>query len=207
MMMDFFDKLGAYDIILASRSPRRKALLKDAGIPFRALARPINEAFDDKLPPPAIVTRLSQAKARRFERELIHERTIVIAADTIVVSQGEILNKPANDPEAVLMLEKLSGRSHEVYTGVCLCMGESMKSFVEKSLVTFTDLGREEILHYIDVYKPHDKAGAYGIQEWIGLIGIARIEGSYTNVVGLPVHRVYTALKDLIIQQGQNKKE
>ncbi len=203
MMMDFFDKLGTYDIILASRSPRRQALLKDAGIPFRTLTRPISEAFDDKLPPPAIVTQLSQAKARRFEQELIRGRTLVIAADTIVVSEGEILNKPANDPEAVLMLEKLSGRSHAVYTGVCLCMGETMKSFYEKSLVYFTDLSREEILHYVEVYKPHDKAGAYGIQEWIGLIGIARIEGSYTNVVGLPVHRVYDALKDMTNQEVQ----
>ena len=198
--MDFFEKLKQFDIILASQSPRRRELLELAGIPFRVLPRPFNEHFPDNLPPHEVVMMLCGEKSRAYLAELQQPATIVITADTIVVSQGRIINKPSGPEEALEMLQSLSGRSHEVLTGVCIRHGELMRIFYETTRVFFRNLSTAELNYYIDRYHPFDKAGAYGIQEWIGYVGIGRIEGSYPNVVGLPVERVYVELQKLLME-------
>ena len=194
--MHILECLKQYDIILASQSPRRRMLMEAAGIPFRAMARPTKEHFPEELPPVEVVSYLCRQKADAFLDELKKKDVVIITADTIVVQKGEVINKPADEAHAFKMLSALSGRTHEVYTGVCIRHRESENVFTDRSMVSFRELEAEEISYYIQQYEPFDKAGAYGIQEWIGYIGINGIEGSYHNVMGLPVHRVYEALKE-----------
>ena len=196
--MEFFDRLKKYDIILGSNSPRRKQLLEESGIPFRVIGKQASEDFPENLSPKEIVIFLSKNKSKAYSDELSAINTIVITADTIVISDGKILNKPADAIEAEKMLNSLSGKTHEVYTGVTISSNSDSNSFYEKTLVSFAKLSQEEIEYYIKNFKPFDKAGSYGIQEWLGLIGIDRIEGSYHNVVGLPVQRVYATLKSFV---------
>lgn len=196
--MHCLEKFTQYDIILASQSPRRKALLEGAGIPFRILARPTAELFPEHLPPAGVVAHLCRQKISCFGDELKRPGVVVITADTIVVQRGKIINKPAGAEQAFDMLSELSGSTHEVYTGVCIRHGDDERVFCDHSLVTFRKLAAEEISYYIEHYAPYDKAGAYGIQEWIGYIGITGIQGSYHNVMGLPVHKVYEALKEML---------
>jgi septum formation protein len=186
-----------HDIILASGSPRRKELLQQAGIPFRVMVRPVSERYPEDMQPIEVVHFLCRQKAGMFDDELQNERTIVVTADTIVVSNNMILNKSAHAAEAHAMLRELSGKSHEVHTGVCIRQADKSIVFHETTRVFFRTLSDLDITHYIDAYQPFDKAGSYGIQEWIGLTGISRIEGSYSNVVGLPVHRVYEELLNI----------
>ena len=193
--MKFFEKLKTFDIILASQSPRRRELLLMAGIPFRVMVKPTSEDFPANVATHEVAMHLCRKKADAFVNELIDPRVIVIAADTIVVADGKIINKPANHQQAVEMLQKLSGREHEVITGVCIRHQNEVRLFYENTAVFFRDLSKEEIEYYVTNFKPFDKAGAYGIQEWIGYVGIHHIEGSYPNVVGLPVERVFTELK------------
>jgi len=196
--MQFFEKLKSYDVILASQSPRRRELLAQAGIPFRVLVKPTAEDFPKNLPPNEVVMILSKQKANVFTEELMDERVVVIAADTIVVIDGKIINKPGDHGHAVEMLRSLSGREHEVITGVCIRHRDDIRLFYESTTVYFRVLSEEETNYYVSTYQPFDKAGAYGIQEWIGHVGIHHIEGSYLNVVGLPLERVFTELKVLI---------
>ena len=196
--MNFFDRLKQYDIILASQSPRRRELMEAAGIPFRTMVRPTDEAFTNDMPPTDVVIHLCRKKANCFRDELKRPEAIIITADTIVVHDGRIINKPGGAEEAFAMLSTLSGSTHEVYTGVCIRHQENERVFYDHSLVTFRALKEEEIRYYIKNYKPFDKAGAYGIQEWIGYIGITSIEGSYPNVMGMPVHKVYEYLNEMI---------
>ena len=196
--MEFFDKLKAFDIILASQSPRRRALMEATGIPFRTLVRPTDELFPDGMPPEEVVKHLCRAKADCFKDELSRPETIIITADTIVVHNDKIINKPAGPEEAFQMLSTLSGSTHEVYTGVCIRRKQEEVVFHDHSLVSFRPLTAEEIRYYIKAHAPFDKAGAYGIQEWIGYVGINAIEGSYPNVMGMPVHKVYLHLKKMI---------
>jgi septum formation protein len=195
--MNIFDRLKKYDIILASQSPRRKALMEAAGIPFRTMVRPTDEAFTNGMPPTEVVLHLCRKKANCFRDELKLPEVVIITADTIVVHEGKIINKPAGPDEAFEMLLTLSGSTHEVYTGVCIRHQDSERVFHDHSLVTFRALKEEEIRYYIKHYKPFDKAGAYGIQEWIGYVGITSIEGSYPNVMGMPVHKVYGCLYEM----------
>ncbi len=196
--MKFLEQLKDYDIILASQSPRRKALMEAAGIPFRTKVRPTGEVFPENMAPPDVVKYLCREKANRFNDQLNRPETIVITADTIVVHDGKIINKPGSAVEAFEMLSKLSNSTHEVYTGVCIRRQNTEKVFHDHSLVTFRALTDDEIRYYIDNFAPYDKAGAYGIQEWIGYIGINSIEGSYPNVMGMPVHKVYLFLNEII---------
>ena len=196
--MEFFSRLKKYDIILGSNSPRRKQLLEQSGIPFRVLGKQTSEDFPKSLSPEEIVLFLSKNKSKAYTEELSAKNTIVITADTIVISDGEILNKPSDAAEAEKMLRSLSGKTHEVYTGVTISSNSDSTCFFDKTLVSFAKLSKEEITYYINNFKPFDKAGSYGIQEWLGLIGIDRIEGSYHNVVGLPVQKVYAVLKIFI---------
>lgn len=206
-VMDPLDCFHEFDIILASQSPRRKALMEAAGIPFRVLVKPTPETFHDGMSPLQVVTHLSKEKANCFRDELNNPRSVIITADTIVVHRGEIINKPLDETHAFRMLSRLSGSTHEVYTGVCLRHRDRELVFHDHSMVTFRELSDREIRHYISKYKPFDKAGAYGIQEWIGYIGILGIQGSYHNVMGLPVHLVYSHLRDWLCPAEQDSNE
>lgn len=197
--MDLFSRLSSFDIILASQSPRRRDLLARCGIPFRVVVRPVSESFQDGLRPDEVVLALCRHKARAFDQEVSVPGTIVITADTIVADRNVILNKPEGAEQAVAMLEQLSGHAHDVLTGVCIRSHDREVAFFEKTRVFFRHLDKDEIAYYVNHYKPFDKAGAYGIQEWIGHTGITRIEGSYDNVVGLPVQQVFVVLKEMLI--------
>lgn len=179
-------------IILASSSPRRQYLMKEAGFQFTVEKPEVDESFPDTLPVEQVARYLALKKAEYFRKDIIHQ--IVVTADTVVILENQILNKPESRDEAITMLEKLSGKTHRVMTGVCILSAEKEESFDDTTEVTFKQLTREEIEYYIDHYKPYDKAGAYGAQDFIGMIAIEKIVGSYFNVMGLPIHKVYTHL-------------
>jgi septum formation protein len=189
------ENLTGKKIILASQSPRRQELLKGIGLEFEILVKDnIDEDFDPQMPFNQVAQFLAEKKAQAYN-DIIDSSTIVITADTIVCTDSAILNKPANEKEASLMLNQLSGKKHKVITGVSIRSQTKSKSFSAESIVYFTKLEPKEIDYYITNYSPFDKAGAYGIQEWIGYIGIDRIEGSFFNVMGLPIQMVYNELK------------
>jgi septum formation protein len=188
-----FENLNNYRIILASKSPRRKSLLKELGLKFEVRIHETEEHYPDTLPVNEIAGYLAEIKAIPFENE-VDEKTIVITADTIVYIDNDVLGKPADYDDAFKMLQKLSGRWHHVDTGVCLFSKTKKVTFTSTTKVHFKTLSNNEIDHYITQYKPYDKAGAYGIQEWIGLIAAEKIDGSYFNVMGLPVQRLYEEL-------------
>lgn len=187
-------RLQDHRIILASRSPRRQYLLKELGMDFDIMETNIPEDYPDGLTPEQIARFLAEKKADAFDLSRLPEKTIVIAADTIVSLEGEILGKPVNFEEAFGMLKKLSGKRHDVITGVCILSRKRKEIFSVNSRVFFKILSDEEIEYYINNFRPYDKAGGYGIQEWIGYVGIDRIEGSFFNVMGLPVKEVYEEL-------------
>ncbi|MXV51539.1 septum formation protein Maf [Pedobacter sp. HMF7647] len=179
-------------IILASKSPRRQELLKLLGLDFRVVLKDVDESYPNNLRPEEVALFIAEKKAEAFD-ELVEDE-IVITADTIVVIGEQILGKPGSPEHAVAMLQTLAGNMHEVITGVCLFYQDKMHSFYDVSEVYFRPLTDEQITYYVDNFAPMDKAGSYGIQEWIGLIGIERINGSYTNVVGLPTEKLYQEL-------------
>lgn len=186
-------------LILASNSPRRQQLLKEAGFEFSVMVKDTNEDFPATMHPTEVPAFLAHKKAEAFKQEL--DNQIILTADTIVVIDNEILNKPKDANEASLMLKKLSGRQHQVITGVCVMTKESTQNFIDIANVFFRELTNQEIEYYINTCKPFDKAGAYGVQDFIGMVGIPRMEGSYFTVMGLPVHRVYDALKQFMVAQ------
>ncbi|NQX97323.1 MAG: septum formation protein Maf [Flavobacteriales bacterium] len=183
----------SWNIILASKSPRRQNLLKELGFDFEIKTKEIEEIYPPELKKEKVAVFLSELKASAFVEE-IKENDLVITSDTIVCLQDEIIGKPTGREDAIKMLEKLSGNKHEVITAVTLLSKEKTHTFYEVTEVYFKPLTLDEIEYYIDKYKPFDKAGSYGIQEWIGYIGIEKINGSYFNVMGLPVKRVYDEL-------------
>jgi septum formation protein len=184
-----------YKVILASNSPRRKELLGGLGIPFevRTLSG-IDESYPDTLRGEEIPMYISGKKAEAYQRMMADDE-MIITADTIVYDNGQVLGKPKDREEAIQMLRQLSGHAHEVITGVSIVTKEKTSQFASTSKVFFASLTDEEIIDYVDHYQPFDKAGAYGIQEWIGYVAVTRIEGSYFNVMGLPIQRLYTELK------------
>lgn len=185
-----------YQIILASNSPRRKELLGGLGIPFKVrVLDGIDESYPQDLPTKDIAGYISQKKAAAY-RQSIAADELIITADTIVILGEKVMGKPKDAGEAVEMLHELSGKTHQVITGVCLTTREKQVCFSVETDVTFKTLSDSEITYYIDHYHPFDKAGAYGIQEWIGHVGVTGMNGSYFNVMGLPVQRIYEALKD-----------
>jgi len=190
-------KFKNYNFILGSNSPRRKEILKEIGLDFSIYPSNIDENFNKEIDLEDIPVFLAEKKANALKNKL-KENDILITADTIVIYKNELLSKPENSYQAKEMLEKLSGKSHKVITGVCLLSKKNKSIFSSKTIVTFNDLDKFEIEFYVNKYKPFDKAGSYGIQEWVGLIGVKKIEGSYTNVVGLPASMVYTELKKFI---------
>ena len=187
------NNLKDYHIILASKSPRRHQMLKELGLEFEIRTKEVDEVYPQELKPEEVPVYLAELKASEFTTD-ITDKELVITADTIVCADDWILGKPKNRTKAIEMLETLSGRSHKVISGVCLMSKEKKISFSTTTTVHFKELSKQEINYYIDNYQPFDKAGAYGIQEWIGFIGINGIEGSYFNVVGLPIQRLYEEL-------------
>lgn len=179
-------------LIVASSSPRRQYLMKEAGFTFTIEKPEVEESFPPELPVDQVAKYLSEKKAEYFRLTMKDE--VVLTADTVVILQNEILNKPQHRDEAIHMLTRLSGNTHEVMTGVCILSKEKETSFDDLTEVTFQTLSAEEIVFYVDQYKPYDKAGAYGAQDWIGMVAIQKIVGSYFNVMGLPIHKVYQHL-------------
>lgn len=188
--------IGNYRITLASASPRRRKLLEGLDLDFTVEISPGDErTYGKGLPPEEMPAAIASGKSMNFHRALSADE-ILITADTMVIVDGIPLGKPEGRQGAVNMLRMLSGRSHKVVTGVCLRSIRGSRTFSCTTEVTFRDLEEDEIAYYVDNYKPYDKAGAYGIQEWIGYIGITGISGSYFNIVGLPVQRLYKELSD-----------
>ena len=187
-------------IILASGSPRRKQLLELAEIPFETMVSNAEETFPSGLLPAQTAMHIAENKAEAVQKNLDNSKAqTIIAADTIVVLDGEILGKPANSEDASKTLRKLSGKIHKVITGVCILSFQNKTLFAEETEVEFRELSDEQIKYYVNNFKPYDKAGAYAIQEWIGAIGIKSIKGDFYNVMGLPVSRVVEELKLLIL--------
>lgn len=190
----FLENLQKYEIILASQSPRRQQLLSDLGLQFSVRSMNVDETFPPGLGMTEVPVYLAELKATAFLPQL-KVNQLVITADTIVWLDGRVMNKPADYNEAYAMLSDLSGKKHQVITGVCLLSAEKRISFFVSTDVWFKQLSDEEIHYYLDHYRPYDKAGAYGIQEWIGYVGIHHIEGSFFNVMGLPVQSLYEHLR------------
>ena len=196
--MTDLERINQFEIILASASPRRRFLLAELGLKFECRGNhEVEESYPDQLLAEAIPLFLAKLKARSYA-SLIKEKTILITADTIVWLNREVIGKPRDKEDAKEMLHKLSGKMHFVYTGVCLNSLRKETSFTAESKVFFRSLTAEEIDYYVDRFNPVDKAGAYGIQEWIGYIGVERIEGSYFNIMGLPVQKLYSVLAKFI---------
>lgn len=186
--------LNKYRIILASKSPRRKQLLSELGIDFEVRTLEVDEIFPEEMPVIEIPAYLAELKAAPFKARLKQDE-LIITSDTIVSIDNLVLGKPDNKEEALAMLQQLSGRSHQVISGVSLLTINRQETFTAITDVFFKKLSEEEIIYYIDKFQPYDKAGAYGIQEWIGHAAVERIEGSYFNVMGLPVQHLYEVLK------------
>lgn len=184
-------------IILASNSPRRKELLRGLGLDFEIrIIKDIDESYPEGLTASETAEYIAAKKADAYKLSMADDE-LIITADTIVVLNNEILGKPADDEEAMDMLRKLSGKTHQVITGVCMMTDDNTSVFSVTTDVTFKSLTEDEICYYVSNYKPLDKAGAYGIQEWIGYIGVTSLNGSYFNVMGLPVQRIYSEICQL----------
>ena len=190
------EKLRKFRIILGSGSVRRKELLESTGLSIEVLVKDHDEEYPDNLTGPDIALFLSASKISQY-KPLHDEDTVVVTADTIVICDDKVLGKPIDREEAASMIRMLSGKTHQVITAFSLLTKDKEKSFFETTLVTFEHLAEELIGHYVDNYRPFDKAGGYGIQEWIGTVACSRIEGSYLNVVGLPVSRLLQEMINL----------
>ena len=190
------EKLKKYNVILASGSPRRQQFMKDLDLDFEIRLSDVEEVYPDTLEGAQITDFLAELKANALTATLKYN-DIIITSDTIVWHENKALGKPKDYNDAFEMLMSLSGKTHEVITSVCIKTISSTDTFNETTSVAFNTLTEDEVKYYLNNYKPYDKAGAYGIQEWIGLIAIAKVEGSYVNVVGLPVDKVYQHLKKL----------
>ncbi len=193
-MEPFLSKLKDKKLILSSNSPRRQELMKGLELDFEVKVNPVEEKIPQDLPAEYVAAFLSKLKAEAYPDELA-ENEILITSDTVVIENGRVLGKPSNEQEAFDMIKSLSGATHTVMTAVTMMDRTRRITLEDETKVTFRFLHEDEIWHYIKKYKPFDKAGAYGIQEWIGFIGVSRIEGSYFNVMGFPLHLVYEQLK------------
>jgi septum formation protein len=192
-----FENLKKYNIILASNSPRRRELLAGLGIDFEVKVLPdIEENYPESLSVKDIAEYIASEKASAYKNQMA-DNDLIITADTVVIVDDKVLGKPADAADAAEMLRLLSGKKHQVITGVCLTTKAEQRRFSVVTDVTFKQLTNEEICYYIETYRPFDKAGAYGIQEWIGYVGVTGIDGSYYNVMGLPIQRIYTEMQNL----------
>lgn len=192
------ENLKKYKVILASNSPRRKELLSGLGIDYEVRTLPdVDESYPESLQGADIPLYISKEKADAY-RALLQPGELMITADTIVWLDGRVLGKPKDREDALQMLRDMSGHTHEVFTGVCITTTDWQRSFAAQTEVRFAQLTEEEITYYVDRYQPMDKAGSYGVQEWIGFIGVENISGSYFNIMGLPVQRLYRELKAIV---------
>ena len=190
-------KMDKYKYVLASNSPRRKELLAGLGLDFEVrIIKDIDESYPASLPASEVAQYIAEKKAAAYKPTLQPDE-LIITADTVVIVGDDILGKPKDEADAVRMLREISGRTHQVTTGVSLLTATRQRSFSVTTDVTFKELTDEEIQHYVTQYRPFDKAGGYGIQEWIGYIGVTGLHGSYYNVMGLPVQRIYTELQKM----------
>ena len=187
--------LKKYQVVLASKSPRRQELLRGMGIDFLVLTKDTIEVYPEDKPLEEVPKYLSWIKSLNYNDRELPSDYLLITSDTVVICDGEILCKPKDREDAVRMLRMLSGKTHRVVTGVTVRSAKKCESFSVRSDVTFAELDADEIDYYIEHYKPYDKAGAYGIQEWIGYVGISGLEGSFYNVMGLPTRKLYQCLK------------
>ena len=194
-LLYMLSNLNKYHIILASKSPRRQELLRGMGVEFSILTKETDESFPTEMPLDEVPKYLSLQKSLAFNDDELPADYLLITSDTVVICEGEILGKPKDREDATRMLQLLSGKTHHVVTGVTVRSAEKTESFAVRSNVTFAQLDAEEIDYYIEHCKPFDKAGAYGIQEWIGYVGISGLEGSFYNVMGLPTRKLYQCLK------------
>lgn len=184
-------------VVLGSGSPRRRELMEQAEIPFKVLVSDVAEDFDPETPADEVPVLLAERKANAIKAQFTPKSEWVITADTVVVLHNDIINKPVDEEDAVSILKRLSGQRHTVITGVCVLKGEEKLSFSDATDVFFNELSEDDIRYFVKKYQPLDKAGAYAIQEWIGLIGVRRIEGCFYNVMGLPVPKLYGVLKKM----------
>jgi len=191
------EKLKNHRIILASGSPRRQQFFKDLNLDFEIHLKPVIEEYPERLNHFEITDYLAQLKALPFKNEL-KDNDILITSDTIVWHNKQALGKPKDEQDAFNMIQSMSGQTHEVITSICFTSVDFQKTVNNITQVTFKDLTDEEIWYYVKTFKPMDKAGAYGIQDWIGLIGVAKLEGSYFNVMGMPVHLLYQTLLEIV---------
>ena len=188
------DNLKKYKVILASNSPRRKELLAGLGVDYEVRTLPeVDESYPETLQGADIPLYIAKEKADAYVA-MMQPGELMITADTIVWLDGQVLGKPVDHEDALRMLRTMSGRSHEVFTGVCITTTEWQRSFTAQTEVRFATLSEDEITYYVDKFQPMDKAGAYGVQEWIGFIGVENISGSYYNIMGLPVQKLYREL-------------
>lgn len=191
------DNLKKYKVILASNSPRRKELLAGLGVDYEVRTLPdVDESYPDTLQGADIPLYIAKEKADAYVA-MMQPGELIITADTIVWLDGRVLGKPADREDAMRMLRDLSGRTHEVFTGVCITTTDWQRSFAAQTEVRFAHLSEDEIAYYVDAFCPMDKAGAYGVQEWIGFIGVENISGSYYNIMGLPVQKLYRELLEI----------
>ncbi len=199
-----FSQLKDYNLVLASKSPRRQELLRGMDLEFSILTKETDESFPETMPPFEVAPYLSKIKAEAFETRELPENFLLITADTVVIVGSVTLNKAANSSEAIAMLRLLSGKTHTVVTGICLRSAKQMRVFSDHTEVHFATLDEAEMAYYAEKYRPFDKAGAYGIQEWIGYCGITGIRGSYYNVMGLPTQRLFDELKKFLDDEQVN---
>ncbi len=191
-------KLHKFNLILSSRSPRRQQLMAGLNLHFEIKAKNVKEIYPKEMLFEEVPAYLSKLKATAFKRDKLEAHDILITADTIVVLEGQIIGKPKSKAEAIKILQALSGKRHKVITGVCLTSNTKQHIFSDTSEVYFKELNIKDIEYYVEEYSPLDKAGAYGIQEWIGYVGIDKIEGSFYNVMGLPTQMLYEELLNFI---------
>lgn len=192
------DTLQNYRILLASKSPRRRELMQDMNISFEVISTDVEENFDPALPPEEVVKYLSQLKLSPLDMSQYPDNTIFVACDTIVVIDGKIIGKPKSEEEAMAMLRSLSGHTHHVLSGLTVATPQRSLTDFRDSEVVFDELTEEEMTYYVQHFRPLDKAGAYGVQEWIGCVGIRSINGSFYNVMGLPTRLLWRMLKELV---------
>lgn len=189
------ENLKKYNIVLASKSPRRQELMKGIGLEFSVITKDVDESYPSNMSVYDVAPFLSLKKAKAFNDDELPENYMVITADTVVIVDDMILGKPKDETDARGMLGRISGKKHSVITGVTVRTSDKVKTFSVASKVSFETLDQEEIDYYVNNFRPYDKAGAYGIQEWIGYIGVNHVEGSYFNVMGLPTQKLYKMLK------------
>ena len=189
------ENLKKYNIVLASKSPRRQELMKGIGLEFSVITKDVDESYPSNMSVYDVAPFLSLKKAKAFNDDELPENYMVITADTVVIVDDMILGKPKDEADARGMLGRISGKKHSVITGVTIRTSDKVKTFSVVSKVSFETLDQEEIDYYVNNFRPYDKAGAYGIQEWIGYIGVNHVEGSYFNVMGLPTQKLYKMLK------------